>query len=215
MIMQNIHFKFLLLIGLAIAMAVLAYPNLPDPVASHWNAAGEVNGYMPKLLGVAIFPTVMALMYLFFRFIPLLDPMRKNIEGFRMYYDLFWILMSVFFLYVFALFLAWNMGYYFNFTTFMVPSIAALFYFLGILLEHSKRNWFVGIRTPWTLSDDRVWEKTHKLGGALFRWAAAIMLLTLFFHSDTAFLSFFMVPILSVVLITTVYSFYEYKRLHR
>ena len=65
--------------------------------------------------------------------------------------------------------ITWNMGVQFNMTQFFVPAIGILFFYIGTILKYTKRNWFVGIRTPWTLSSDVVWEKTHKLGGKLFK----------------------------------------------
>jgi len=58
----------------------------------------------------------------------------------------------------------------------LAPGLFVLFYYLGILMQHSRRNWFVGIRTPWTLSSDVVWEKTHKRGGLVFKACAVLVL---------------------------------------
>jgi len=63
----------------------------------------------------------------------------------------------------------------------MVPALGILFYYCGILIENAKRNWFIGIRTPWTLSNEKVWERTHKIGGKLFKIAGLIAFLWYFF----------------------------------
>jgi len=67
-----------------------------------------------------------------------------------------------------------NLGYEFNMVQMMVPGLGILFYLLGVVLGKAKRNWFVGIKTPWTLSSDKVWDKTHVLGGKLFKIAGVI-----------------------------------------
>ena len=66
-------------------------------------------------------------------------------------------------------------------TKFIIPAFAVLLFYIGILIKHAKRNWFIGIRTPWTLSSDKVWDKTHALGGKLFQVSAVITLGGIFF----------------------------------
>jgi len=90
------------------------------------------------------------------------------------------------------------------------PAFAILLYYSGTLTEKAKQNWFVGIRTPWTLSSEKVWQKTHKIGGKLFKICGIIALLG-FFFPDLAFL-FILVPLLSVCVYTIVYSYFEYKK---
>ena len=92
----------------------------------------------------------------------------------------------------------------------MVPALGILFYFVGIVTEKAKRNWFIGIRTPWTLSSDIVWNKTHKIGGKLFKIAALIAFSGLFFPKYAILLV--IVPVILVALYTIVYSYFEYKK---
>ena len=60
------------------------------------------------------------------------------------------------------------------------PLTGALFIYIGFLVEHAEQNWFVGIRTPWTLSSERVWKKTHALGGTPFKVAGVIAIAGVF-----------------------------------
>ena len=94
-------------------------------------------------------------------------------------------------------------------TTFPVL-FGILFTYIGFLLENAKRNWFVGIRTPWTLSSERVWEKTHKIGGKLFK-LAGIASFAGFFFQDYA-LYFILIPVFAVAIYSFVYSYFEYQR---
>jgi uncharacterized membrane protein len=103
------------------------------------------------------------------------------------------------------------MGYVFDFTLAFIPAIAVLWFCMGVLLAHTKRNWFVGIRTPWTLSSDIVWNKTHKLGGLLFKVTALMTLFGLFFGRP-ALLFFIIIPLILIVIITSVYSYVEYRK---
>ena len=201
------------IILLATITGVIAYPMLPEQIASHWNAAGKANGYMGKFWGIFLLPAVMAGMFLIYFFIPKLDPLKKNIDLFRSTYNSFWIWMFAFFAYIFGLSIMWNVGYIFNFTIAIVPAIAALFYIIGGVLEKSKRNWFVGIRTPWTLSSDIVWDKTHKLGGKLFKIVAIVSLLGMFVP-DSYIIGMTVIPVVLVTVVTMLYSYLEYRKLN-
>jgi uncharacterized membrane protein len=93
---------------------------------------------------------------------------------------------------------------------FIIPPISILFYFAGILVENTKQNWFIGIRTPWTLSNEKVWEKTHKIGGKLFRFAAVIIFFGLLFPKFL--ILFIFIPVMIAAIYPVVYSYFEYKR---
>ena len=185
------------------------YSSMPDLMASHWNERGEVNGYMPKFWGLFLMPILSAGMLLLFVAIPRIDPMKENIAQFRKYFDGFIALMILFLFYIYLLSLYWNLGGRFNFIVAIVPAFAALFYYMGILIEHAKRNWFIGIRTPWTLSSEKVWDATHKRGGKLFKIAAIIALLGIFFESYAIW--FVIAPVLLVAVYTFVYSYVLWK----
>ena len=92
----------------------------------------------------------------------------------------------------------------------MVPALGILFYYCGILVENAKRNWFIGIRTPWTLSSDKVWQKTHKVGGKLFKASAIIAFSGIIFPRYAIFLV--IIPAILVGVSTIVYSYFEYQK---
>ena len=119
----------------------------------------------------------------------------------------------VFFLYVHLLTAAWNLGARFNMVQFMSPAFSVLFYCCGVLLEKAQRNWFIGIRTPWTISNEEVWGKTHRLAGKLFKIAGIIALGGLILPDAAFYLVIF--PILLFSLYITVYSYWEYKNISR
>ncbi len=88
--------------------------------------------------------------------------------------------------------------------------MAVLFYFISVLMDNSKRNWFIGLRTPWTLSSDMVWEKTHKLGAKLVKISSVIALLGIPFKRLAAI--FVLLPIIVSFIYLTIYSYFEYKK---
>ncbi len=200
----------ILLIVTAFAVAAYLYEMLPDPMPSHWNAAGEVDSYMEKTQGVFLFPVIAVFLFGLFLLIPKIDPLKKNIAKFRSYYDWFILLMVAFFVYLYFAILIWALGYHFNMSIAIFPPIAVLFYFVGILCENSKRNWFIGIRTPWTLSSDVVWDKTNRLGGKLFKVLSIVFLLLIFVPMQAVWL--LVAVIVLAMLYLVLYSYLEFQK---
>jgi uncharacterized membrane protein len=118
------------------------------------------------------------------------------------------ILLFMFYLNLLVIF--WNLGAQFSMNRFLPPAFAILFFFAGVLIENSKRNWFIGIRTPWTLSSDFVWDKTHKVGGKLFKASALISLLGVIFPDYAMWL--LLVPVIFSSVYVFVYSYVEFKK---
>jgi uncharacterized membrane protein len=106
--------------------------------------------------------------------------------------------------------LTWNLGYEFDFKTFIFPMIGVLIFYTGILMKHAKRNWFVGIRTPWTLSSDKVWDETHRIGGDLFKISGIITICGFLLPGYALFLV--LVPIIASAIFLVVYSYILYRK---
>jgi uncharacterized membrane protein len=200
----------LAIILISFAVGIYFYPLLPDKIASHWGIGGQADNYSSKTVGLFIFPIIAAVMFLVFLLIPRIDPLKSNIEKFRKYFDNFVILLFLFLFYIYLLTIFWNLGLKFNMGRFLIPALSALFYFVGVLTEKSQRNWFIGIRTPWTISSDAVWDKTNKLGGKLFKIIAIISLIGIIFPVLGFFLVIIPVIVFSIFLL--IYSYFEYKK---
>ena len=201
----------LALIVIAFAAGIYFYEELPDLMPSHWNAAGEVDDYMEKDAALLFMPAITLFLLGLFILIPKLDPLKKNIEKFRKYYDWFMLLMIAFFIYIYFVTIAWALGYQFSMNYAIMPPLAALFYYIGILCENSKRNWFIGIRTPWTLSSDTVWNKTHRLAGKLYKILAVVFIIGLLIPHE--FFIYMMGLVIIIALYPVVYSFFEFQKL--
>jgi uncharacterized membrane protein len=199
----------LIIIAASFAISVYFYPQMPDRVASHWNAAGEVNGYMSKS-GFLLMPLVSVFLFLFFIFIPKIDPLKENIKKFREIFDNFILIIVFMMFYIQLLTIFWNIGYGFNMTRFIIPILGILYYYMGVLIENSKRNWSIGIRTPWTLSSEKVWDKTSKVGGKLFKFSGIISLIGILLPGRE--IIFAIAPIIFVSLYLVYYSYAEYKK---
>jgi uncharacterized membrane protein len=199
------------LLALSFLVAFIIYPRLPDPVASHWGANGEVDGYMSAFWGAFLMPIMTSGLFLLLMAVPNIDPLKANIAQFRGIYNVFILLFIVYMLYIYALTLAWNLGYdNFDFGQAILPAAGLFFIFLGVLLGKAKRNFFIGIRTPWTLSSDTVWAKTHALGSKLFIGAGVLTLLTIPLGENGVW--FFLLLLLAAAMIPIVYSYVLWKR---
>lgn len=207
--MKQIKLLNIFLIIISFGLGAYFYHQMPEQMASHWNIKGEVDGYMGKFWGVFLMPIVLLGIYLMFLLIPKIDPLKENYKKFRKYFDGFIFAISLFLFYIYGISIAWNLGYRFDINLFIIPAVAVIFYYTGVLIENAKQNWFVGIRTPWTLSSKKSWDKTHKLGGKLYKLSALFILMALL--SDTLSFYFILIPIISVSLFLVAYSYFVYK----
>ncbi len=196
---------------LSFVVSVYSYPHLPEQVATHWNASGEVDSYMPKSWGVFILPFALLVLSLVFIFIPRASSLKESIGKFSMvYYEFVGLVIGLMF-YLHVLNLLWNAGFKIDLFQFVAPAFGGLLYVAGTIMQHAKRNWAIGIRTPWTLKSDEVWKKTHKASGTLFKIAGFIAALGIIFPRYTVFL--IIVPLFVVAAYTVVYSRREYQKL--
>jgi len=208
--MRKSEITILIVILITFAIGIYLYPHMPEKMASHWNYRGEVDGYMPKFWGLFLMPFISLGMLLLFILIPRIDPLKENIAKFRKYFDWFIVLIIIFLFYLYLLTIFWNFGKRFNMVQFLVPAFALIFYYAGVLTKNAKRNWFIGIRTPWTLSSDIVWDKTHRVGAKLFKAAAIIALFGLLFSDYAIF--FVIIPAILTAAYTVIYSYFIYQR---
>jgi uncharacterized membrane protein len=201
----------LIMIAAAVLLSLAVYNRLPDQVASHWNAADQVNGSMPRFWGVFLMPLITLAMLGLFLLLPSIDPLKANIATFRGTFNVFILLIVAFMLYLHVLTILWNLGFQsFHMSTALLPALGLLFVFVGLLLRRAKRNFFIGIRTPWTLSSDRVWDKTHRLGAVVFIIAGVIAALGVFFPGPIAY-GLVLIPILTASLVLVVYSYFVWR----
>ncbi len=200
----------LVLVLVSFVVGLYFYPQLPATVATHWNAAGQVNGYMTRFWGTFFEPLISLACLALLVIVPRIDPKKENIKQFQTTYDMVVFSILAFLFYVYALSLAWNLGQPINFMQWIIPAFAVLFFIIGRLLAEAKPNWTIGIRTPWTLSNDKVWYKTHAQASVLYQVAAVISLLGIFMPNYGIW--FLLVPILGVSLWSVIYSYFVYQQ---
>ena len=191
---------------------LLLWNRLPEMMASHWDVNDQVNGYMSKAWGVFLMPLVTLAMFVLFLIVPNIDPLKANIAQFRDAFNLFIVFIVAFMLYIHGLTLAWSLGYQnFKMSMAMLPLMGLLFIFVGYMLKKAKRNFFIGIRTPWTLSNDKVWDETHRVGAILFMASGVLAIIGSFFGGTAAFL-LLLIPLLGSTLFLVIYSYVLYQR---
>ena len=200
------------LIVCATLAGLLLWNLLPDPMASHWGINDQANGTMSKFWGIFLMPVISTGMLLLFLVIPSIDPLKANVAKFRESFNTFILLLMVFLVYIYGLTLAWNLGYTgIHMSTAILPAIGLLFFFIGGMMSKARRNYFIGIRTPWTLASDTVWDETHRVGGMLFKVSGILAMVSVFFPPMVAFWFLFL-PLIGSTFFSVVYSYILFQR---
>jgi uncharacterized membrane protein len=192
--------------------SALAAPEVPAEVAIHFDAGGDPDGYADRSVALASVPLLAAGLVALFAALPRIDPLGENVAEFQGAYDAFAVGTVVFLAYVHGAILAFNLGVEFDLLAALAPAMAALYYAVGVLLERAERNWFVGLRTPWTLADEAVWERTHEHVAPLFKVAGVVALGALVLPEFTLVL--LVAPVVLASLGGAVYSYVCYRRLN-
>lgn len=208
---KNATIFSLALIAIAVIAGLLLWNQLPEQMASHWNANDQVDGTMSRFWGVWMMPLMTLGIFALLILVPSIDPLKANIAGFRGIFNLFIVFMTAFMLSVHGLTLAWSLGYKFRMSAALLPFMGILFIFIGYMLKQAKRNFFIGIRTPWTLSSDSVWDKTHQLGSVLFMASGVLTFIGGFFLGGEAAIWLILLPLLVSTLFLVVYSYVLYR----
>ncbi|UZJ78406.1 SdpI family protein [Fictibacillus sp. KU28468] len=181
--MKKHVFPVLLILATA-ALWLVFYSKLPAELPIHWNAKGEINGYSSKLGAMLTNLGIMILMYLLIQFLPKIDPKKENYKSFSRSYSMINSSLFIFFFLINLMVILIGLGYELPMNSFMPLILGGLFIVLGNYMQQVKPNYFVGIKTPWTLADENVWRQTHRFSSKVFVAAGIIVLLSLFAPSD-------------------------------
>lgn len=201
----------LILIGAAFVFGLIVYPDLPARVPSHWNVYGEVDGYTSKTFGAFFGPALALGIYLLMMALPKIDPRKENYHKFTRAYTITRDVLVLLMLYIYLIAILAALGYVTDVGLFIRLGLGIMFMIMGNYLTQVKHNFFFGLRTPWTLANEQVFVKTHRLGGKLFVAAGIITLLTLFLTGKYAFV-ITVGSLLLAALIPAVYSYFLYQQ---
>ncbi len=201
----------LVVAALAAALSVWAYPRLPDMVATYWDLRGVPDGYSSRVWAVAMMPLVILGLTGVFTVLPKVDPRGQNYAKFL---DSYWLIVNAILVFVgvgHALIIAHAMGLTVHVDRLLPLGLGLLLVFLGNYLRRVEPNWFVGIRTPWTLSSDTVWRKTHRTAGWLFVIGGLIITAGAF-APPGAFVPLFVVTLVVITTVPVAQSYILWKR---
>lgn len=197
------------MILVSIVASFFFYDKFPDVVATHWNVKGEADGFSGKAFGAFFFPGLILGIYLLFNFLPMIDPKKERYQQFASVYRIFRDIMVFFMVFIYFITSLVNIGYNINVGFWITLGIGLMFMVLGNYMGKIKKNWFVGVKTPWTLSSEEVWNKTHRFAGRLFMLAGVIMIISGNVPVNLR-LPLFIANIVMLVLGTFVYSYIAY-----
>jgi uncharacterized membrane protein len=200
----------LIVIAAMFAVAAWAWTQVGDRLPIHWNIRGEVDGWGNKFTGLLLMPIVVLGIYVLTLLVPLVDPGHRNYQNFGRAFAAIRIANVLFMALIYANAVLAAFGRAVNMSTLVMPATGVLFIVIGNFMSKIRPNWFVGVRTPWTLSSKLSWDKTHRLAGWLF-----IAMGVLFFVMLLAPNTWMLVTILSIdaicVIWIIVYSYLVYR----
>lgn len=160
------------LMGLCVAaefvLGAAFYPRLPDPCPIHWNLSGQVDDHGPRWVMAFLFPAISAVIALMLIVLPRLGPFRANFERFSITYGRICVSILAAFAAMELVLLLAASGHPLNVGNALAVVLGLMIALLGNWFGKLRRNLYVGIRTPWTIANDTVWERTHRMGGRLF-----------------------------------------------
>lgn len=202
-----------LVLLLPFVLTIYHWADIPDQIAMHWNGAGEVDRWGEKGWEAFLLPVINVGVYLLLIALPYIDPKKKTdnaqkaMRAFRYIFPVFFSGMAVLVLY------QW-LGSEFELTNYIYLCIAVFFLLLGNYMQTIKPNYFVGIRTPWTLESEENWRKTHRFGGRLWVAGGLIMIVLWFFLPTDQQSNVLLYGAIGLTVVTLLYSFglYMLKR---
>ncbi len=192
-------------------LSVYFYSHFPAQVVGHWNFQGVPDRYTGKTGAAFGMLGVIAGMYILFLVLPLLDPKRERYQSFEKVYHFFKNSMVFVMSAIYAVAGFYNLGYNVKINLVVPLLIGLLMIAIGNYMGKIKNNWFVGIKTPWTLSSENVWNKTHRMGGYMFILFGLLIMVSPLLPKTLGLIAF----ILGVVLVvfgTMVYSYLVYRK---
>jgi len=195
-----------------LAFCLWALPRLPAQVATHWGVNGEPNDWSSPLFAALLMPGVMLLLSLIFGALPGIDPLKKNYEFHGSVYFLLANVVVAFMGAVQVVLIGFALGWPLEMRRVLPILLGLLFVVMGNLIPRIRPNWFMGIRTPWTLSSERVWRKTHRVGGYTFILAGLLFIAAAFLATGDTGRTIMFVAIFPMILWPVIYSYLEWRR---
>ena len=209
---RNIYRILWALSAIPLVVTLVFYNILPENVPMHWNINGQIDSYSPKFPGAFFIPLMELFMTALFIFLPKLDPKKENYSKFKKTYTIFMFVMVVFFTSLQLVILGVSMGADFIKVDTMVKLFVGLMILIiGNLMPKLKPNYFVGIKTPWTLSNESIWVKVHRHGGIVWFVTGILLILLAFVPGELSARVYFAL-IMIAAFEPVIYSYLCYRK---
>jgi uncharacterized membrane protein len=190
--------------------AILLYNRLPETVATHFDINNEVNGTMGKS-SLIILLIVLGFVPLILRIARYIDPKRAKYEQFSKAFEMSRFGIAILMGAVGWMTVAYNLGAAIVMSKTVMVIVGLFFVLMGNYLTQVRPNYMFGIRTPWTLANEEIWRKTHRMAGPLMMIGGVVSLVSVFFSGAVGMIVF-LAAILVSALIPAVYSYVLYSR---
>ena len=199
----------LVLIVSTLAVTAFLYADLPDPMPSHWNVAGEVDSYLSKPWGVVILPLAAIFIFGLMKLIARFAPADDNIDAVRRSLALVRLVIVAFMCGVGILVLLEALGTATPMDRFIYAGIGLIFIVIGLAFRTVPKNPLFGVRTPWSFASDAAWRSTHRVGSLTFMLAGLLMMANAFVRLN---LLWTIGGVFALLLFPAVYSYFAYRR---
>jgi uncharacterized membrane protein len=202
----------LILIALVpIVASLLLYNKLPENMAVHFGFDNKANGFQSRMSALLLFSLLGLGVPIFLKFTRKIDPQRENYWKFKRAFEAIRIAVTVLLSCVYGIVLMFNLGYPLDIKFFTLITVGLLFIIMGNYLVQIRFNYFFGVRTPWTLANEEVWRRTHRMAGPLYMAGGAIFIISSFLPGTwTPYI--FIAGILVAAVVPVGYSYLVYKK---
>ncbi len=192
-------------------LAVLVYPKLPEQFPIHWNAAGDIDGYSSRLVGAFMMPLIALSVLVVFKILPRISPVGFKLDESRSVLDIIQTILVALFCTIGVAMILVSIGYKLDMVKVIVIGSGLMLMATGNVLGKVRKNFFVGIRTPWTLADDEVWARTHRFAGRSF-FAGGLLICTIALINPHPVI--IVIAAAAAALAPVFFSFFVYRQLH-
>ena len=198
-------------VAASFALSAAVWERLPERIPIHWNFRGEIDRWGGRVEGAFLLPAIALVLWLVLPRLPRIDPRRATFDKFRGSYELVITATLAFLFAVHCAVIGAALGYHVPMGRLVPIGVGLLFVTIGNVLPRTRPNWWMGVRTPWTLSNDRVWMRTHRVGGWLMVAAGVVIMLSAFLPSSWGF-AVLLIAALGSALGSVIYSYFAWKQ---
>lgn len=203
------------LVVLAGILSLLVYGHLPARIPMHWDLQGRVTRFGSRAEGAFLTPLIMLGVTLLIPLLPRIDPRRRNYEKFMPTYYLILDAVVTLLFVIHVGVLATALGFHLDMARLVPAGVGVMLVVFGNVLPRVRPNWMVGIRTPWTLSSDRVWVRTHRVGGYLMIAAGLLLVAATVLPLGARASTVTLAVVLLAALAPVVYSYFAWRQENR